>query len=209
LALRHSRLLQFYHRFGNAISISRPISAISRLWPLIVCGILLQGCGANSIDLPPPPAERPVYRLASGDKVSVQVFGQPDQSGQFEVNADGNLSFPLLGTVPARDKTVAELTEDLRARLDRFIVNPRFTVDVMTYRSVFVLGEVKNPGAYPYGVGITVRQAVALAGGFSYRALTDKVVLTRTVEGSQQEYGAVPGDLLLPGDTIEVRQRVF
>ena len=53
------------------------------------------------------------------------------------------------------------------------------------------------------------RNAVALAGGFTYRAITDKVVLTRVVGGSPQEYGAGPGDLLLPGDSIEVRQRMF
>jgi len=175
------------------------LAALASLW----------GCGVNSVDLPPPPAERPVYRLVSGDKVSVQVFGQPEQSGQFEVNADGNLSLPLIGAVPARDRSVAEVTDDLRSRLDRFIVNPRFNVDVVTYRPVFVLGEVKNPGGYAYAVGLTVQQAVALAGGFTYRAITDKVVLTRKTDAGPREYGVEPSDIVAPGDTLEVRQRLF
>ncbi len=182
---------------------------LHRILALAATALCLAACGINSIDLPPPPPDRPVYRLATGDKLSMQVFGQPEQSGQFEVNADGNLALPLIGSVPARDRTVAEVREDLRQRLDRFIVNPRFTLEVISYRQVFVLGEVKNPGAYIYSVGLTVRQAVALAGGFSYRAITDKVVLTRLTDGGPQQYGVDPSDVVLPGDTLEVRQRVF
>ncbi|MBI1779203.1 MAG: polysaccharide export protein [Proteobacteria bacterium] len=183
--------------------------AISRV--LVCCALALgmAACGINSINLPPPPAEPPAYRLAAGDKVAVQVFGHADQSGQYEVTADGTLSLPLIGSVPARERTVDELSADLRTRMDRFIVNPRFTVEVVTYRQIFVLGEVKSPGAFPYHVGLTVQQAVALAGGFSYRAITDKVVLTRLAEGGTRDYGAAPKDLVLPGDTLTVMERVF
>ncbi len=169
----------------------------------------LGGCGINSIDLPPPPAEQPVYRLAPGDKVAVQVFGQTDMSGQFDVNADGNISMPLIGSVPASGRTLAELTDDLRGRINRFIVNPRFTVDIVTYRQVFVLGEVQKPGGYPYNVGLTVQQAVALAGGFTRRAITDKIVLTRQMDGGPKEYGVGLKDFVAPGDTLDVQRRVF
>lgn len=169
----------------------------------------LAACGINSIDLPPPPAEPPVYHLAPGDKVALAVFGQTDTSGQFDVNADGNISVPLVGSVAASGRTLAELRDQLGQRLNRFIVNPRFTVDIVTYRQVFVLGEVQKPGGYPYSVDLTVRQAIALAGGFTRRAITDKVVLTRQVDGSPKEYGVSPKDFVAPGDTLDVQRRLF
>ncbi len=182
----------------------------------IVCGAVLialasglAACGMNAIDLPPPPREPPVYRLAPGDKVAVQVFGQTDLSGQFDVNADGMVSLPLVGSVPASGRTLAEITDDLRERLNRFIVNPRFTVDIVTYRQVFVLGEVQKPGGYPYTVGLTAQQAVALAGGFTRRAITDKLVLTRQTDQGPKDYGIGLRDLVAPGDTLDVERRVF
>lgn len=175
----------------------------------IALAIGLAACGINSIDLPPPPAEPPVYRLAPGDKVALAVFGQTDTSGQFDVNADGNISVPLVGSVPAAGRTLAELRTDLGKRLNRFIVNPRFTIDIVTYRQIFVLGEVQKPGGYPYNVGLTVQQAVALAGGFTRRAITDKVVLTRGVDGALKEYGVSPKDFMAPGDTLDIQRRVF
>jgi polysaccharide export outer membrane protein len=176
---------------------------------LLFVTVLLAACGINSIDLPPPPPEQPAYRLAPGDKVAVQVFGQADMSGQFDVNADGMLLLPLVGAVPARDRTLADVTQDLKTRLDRFIVNPRFTVDVVTYRQIFVLGEVQKPGGYPYTVGLTVQQAVALAGGFTRRAITDKLAVTRLTDAGPRDYGLTARDLLAPGDTVNVQRRVF
>ena len=184
-------------------------AAFNRIACGLWLGLLVAGCGINSIDLPPPPPEPPVYRLAPGDKVSVLVFGQPDMSGQLDVNADGMIQVPLVGSVPARDRTVEEVRKDLEARLDKFIVNPRFTVDVVTYRQIFVLGEVSKPGGYPYSIGLTVQQAVALAGGYTRRAITDKVVVTRLTEGGPKEYGVTPKDMVLPGDTLDVQRRVF
>jgi polysaccharide export outer membrane protein len=176
---------------------------------LLLVALLLAGCGINAIELPPPPPEPPVYRLAPGDKVAVLVFGQTDMSGQFDVNADGMLLVPLVGAVPARDRTLGEVTQDLKTRLDRFIVNPQFTVDVVTYRQIFVLGEVQKPGGYPYTVGLTVQQAVALAGGYTRRAITDKVAVTRLSDVGPKDYGLTPRDLLAPGDTVNVQRRVF
>jgi polysaccharide export outer membrane protein len=186
---------------------------VSTGWKRIVLAAMLAGglggCGANSIDLPPPPTENPVYRLAPGDKVSVQVFAQPELSGQFDVNADGNVSLPLIGSVPARNRSVAEMTEDLRGRLDRFVVNPRFTFDVVTYRPIFVLGQVSRPGSFPFAAGMTVQQAIALAGGYTRRAVTEKVMVTRLTDNGPKDYSIGPQDILVPGDTLDVQRRLF
>lgn len=169
----------------------------------------LGACGINSIDLPPPPPEPPVYKLAPGDRIAVQVFGQTDMSGQFDVNADGSVSMPLIGSVPAAGRTVAAFSDDLRARLNKFIVKPQFTVDIVTYRQVFVLGEVQHPGGYPYTIGLTAQQAVALAGGFTRRAITDKLVLTRQTDGGPKDYGIALNSFIAPGDTLDVQRRLF
>lgn len=171
--------------------------------------LALGACGINSIDLPPPPPEPPVYKLAPGDKIAVMVYGQTDMSGQFDVNADGNVSLPLLGSVPAAGRTIADFMGDLRTRLNKFVVDPRFTVDIVTYRQVFVLGEVQHPGGYPYTVGLTAQQAVALAGGFTRRAITDKLVLTRETDKGPQEYGVKLNAFIAPGDTLDVQRRLF
>jgi polysaccharide export outer membrane protein len=184
-------------------------SRFTRIALMVMLAGGLAGCGANSIDLPAPPPERPIYRLASGDKVALQVFGQSELSGQFDVNADGNLSLPLIGSVPARNRSAAEMTDDLRTRLDRFVVNPRFTLDVVTYRPVFVLGQVSRPGSFPFAAGMTVQQAVALAGGFTRRAITDKVVVTRLTDNGPKEFGVTPQDIVAPGDTLDIQRRLF
>jgi protein involved in polysaccharide export with SLBB domain len=185
------------------------ITGLKRVALLAILAGGLGACGANSIDLPPPPRENPVYRMAPGDKVALQVFGQPELSGQFDVNADGNLSLPLIGSVPARNRTVADTTEDLRTRLDRFVVNPRFTLDVVTYRQIFVLGQVNHPGGFAFAAGMTVQQAVALAGGFTRRAITDKIMVTRLTDTGPKEYGLSPQDVLAPGDTLDIQRRLF
>lgn len=184
-------------------------SAFKRIALIAIVTGGLVGCGANSIDLPSPPPESPVYRLAPGDKVSLQVFGQTELSGQFDVNADGNLSLPLVGSVPARNRTVAQLTSDLNTKFDRFVVNPRFTLDVVTYRPVFVLGQVSRPGSFPFAAGMTVQQAVALAGGYTRRAITDKVMVTRLTDDGPKDFSIGPQDILVPGDTIDVQRRLF
>jgi polysaccharide export outer membrane protein len=171
--------------------------------------ICFSACQLNSIDLPSPPAESPVYRLDSGDKISIQVFGQPDFSGQFEVSADGLLSL-VTGPLSARGRTLGDIAEEFRARLDReFIVNPRLTVEIVVYRPIFVLGEVNRAGGFPYAPGLRVQQAIALAGGFTRRAISDKVVVTRSSETGSQSYALGLGDFVFPGDTLNVQRRLF
>jgi len=151
------------------------------------------------------------YRLGPGDKVSVKVFNQPDLSGDFEIGSTGQLSIPLLGQIDAASRTVTELQHDLEQSLSKnFLVNPKVSVQVITYRPFFILGQVNKPGSYPFQAGINVRMAVAIAGGYTRRAREEPVTLYRVGGKGGEERLMVNQDApVFPGDSIEVGRRLF
>ena len=177
----------------------------------LVCLIGLAACSMNSISLPAPPyPDVSIYRVDAGDKLSVQVFGQSDLSGQFDVGANGQLSLPLVGTIPARQRSTQDIADDIQSRLaNGFVVNPRVSVEVAAYRSIYVLGEVNHAGNFPWIPGMRVEQAVALAGGFTRRAITSKVVLTRQGKDGLRQYGIGMNEIVMPGDTLNIKRRIF
>lgn len=154
-------------------------------------------------------AQQAAYRLAPGDELSIKVFDNEDISGNFQVDAGGNIAFPLLGQVKAAGKTVTELTNDLTVALDRdYLVNPKVSVEVLTFRPIFVIGQVNAPGSYPYTAGMTVRQAVALAGGYTRRASTSSMtVIRQDPSGGTVTVEVYEDTQILPGDTIEIDRR--
>lgn len=149
------------------------------------------------------------YRLGPGDRIKVTVFGHEDLSGEFEIDATGSVSLPLVQAVPAQGRTPAELEKEITARLEpEYLRNPKVSVEVMTYRPFYIYGEVMRPGSYPYVNGMTVYNAIALAGGFSYRARTSSVRLRRA-EGDKTAADVPLETEVRPGDVIEVRERYF
>ena len=117
---------------------------------------------------------------------------------------------PLLGQVDANNKTITELQADITVALDRdFIINPRISIEVVNFRPFFILGQVNNPGSYPYIEGMSVRMAVALAGGYTRRAREDPVVIIRANDPEQAAQQVDPDTRVLPGDTIKVERRLF
>ena len=127
------------------------------------------------------------YRLGSGDRLGILVFGHADVSGEFQIDGLGRISMPLLGQVDANGKTVAQLQEIITQMLNvDFIVDPRVSIEVLNYRPFFIYGQVNNPGSYPYISGMTVRQAVVLSGGFTKRAREERVIVIRYDENNQQ-----------------------
>ncbi|WP_339777593.1 polysaccharide biosynthesis/export family protein [uncultured Thalassospira sp.] len=155
-------------------------------------------------------AAQPVYTLGSGDKVRITVFGEPDLSGEFEVSGEGQLSLPLIGTVNASGKTLSTLGTDIESKLkDGYLVDPKVNVEVMNYRPFYILGEVKEPGSYPYVNGMSVLNAVALGGGFTYRADKDDILIIRGGDESRQPEKATPETIVLPGDIVRVEERFF
>jgi polysaccharide biosynthesis/export protein len=150
------------------------------------------------------------YRLDAGDKLRVVVYGQEGLTNTYAIDAGGSITMPLIGSVPARGRTPAGLASEISGRLRRgYIREPSVAVEIEAYRPFFILGEVAAPGQYPYVPNMSVESAVAIAGGFSPRALRDRVTLTHT-DGSGSSRDVVPlGTALSPGDTVLVGERWF
>lgn len=182
---------------------------LTRVFGLLAAIAALAGCAS----VPEPVAEiRPVSALTldAGDQLTITVLGQADLSGTYTINDTGSISMPLVGTIGARGRTATGLEGVIEAALrNGFLRDPDVTVQVAQYRPVFVMGEVANAGQYPYVVGLTVQQAVAIAGGFGPRAHQLNVDIVRQA-GTQSITLRVDLDTqVLPGDTITVRQRLF
>lgn len=148
------------------------------------------------------------YTLGAGDRIKVTVFGHPDLSGEFEVDGTGLIAMPLIKEVEATDLTARQLEARIADHLEPdYLRNPRVSVEVLSYRPFYIIGEIKEPGSYPYVSGMTAWNAVALAGGFTYRAKTGYVLLRR---GGRDDAQQVPLDSQVqPGDVIEVAERFF
>ena len=151
------------------------------------------------------------YRLGSGDRVRITVFGQPELTGEYAVDGSGQMSYPLVGQIGAGGMTAHELEKALIGKLSpNYLKNPSISVEVLTYRPFYIVGEVRTPGSYPFVSGMTVLNAVALAGGFTYRARETSFYVTRTGEnGAKNKITAGAEATILPGDIITVRERYF
>lgn len=151
------------------------------------------------------------YRLNPGDKMRIIVYGQNHLTGDYALDNAGVLAFPLAGQVRAAGMTPGELERTLKSKLDPdYIRDASVSVEVMTKRPFYIVGEVKNPGSYPYVSGISVLNAVALAGGYTYRARENSVYIKRTDKNGQiVRVAATSNTMVRPGDTIQVRERYF
>lgn len=154
--------------------------------------------------------ERLEYRLGSGDRVRVTVFNEPTLSGEFAVDGSGVVSLPLVGEVPVGGMTLRQAERTMEARfLEGYLRQPRVSIDVLNYRPFYILGEVKAPGSYPFVNGMTVLNAVALAGGFTYRARESRITIIRGNDTSRVPEDATAETTVLPGDIIKVPERFF
>jgi polysaccharide export outer membrane protein len=181
------------------------------LFSLLIGLTLLAGC-ANTPAVKDGyhPELVSAYHLDAGDRVRVIVYGQTDLSNTYVVDQAGNLSMPLIGTLPARGRSTAEIETDIAHRLRKgYVRNPDVSVEIDRYRPFFAMGEVTAAGQYPYVPGMTVQQAVAIAGGFTPRANAHAVQVTRSADGQIGTAMLALDDAILPGDTIYVRERHF
>jgi polysaccharide export outer membrane protein len=187
----------------------------------IVCAMIfipamlsLSACAPNSglATLPPPTDDN--YHLGPGDQIRVITYDEPQLTNTFTIGEGGQVSFPLIGAITAAGETPNQFAADVAAALQqsKLISQPSVSVEIVQYRPISVLGEVNHPGQYPYQPGMTTLDAVALAGGFTYRAVTDSASDWRS--GGQGSGAAVegkigPGSKLQPGDVITISERYF
>jgi polysaccharide biosynthesis/export protein len=150
------------------------------------------------------------YTLGSGDRLRIIVFGQDSLSNSYSVDGSGHISMPLIGLVEAAGLTTSALENSIQVRLrEGFLREPRVSVEVEAYRPFFVLGEVTTAGQYPFINGMTVENAIAIAGGFSPRADKSGADLTRIINGRPVVATVPLTQPMRPGDTVTIRERFF
>ena len=151
-----------------------------------------------------------VYRLGAGDRLRITVYGEDDLSGEYLVGSEGDISMPLIGKVPAANLTLADLQAAVSEQLfDGYIREPRVSVEVVNYRPFYIYGEVENAGEFPYQAGISVLNAVAMAGGYTYRANVRQVFITHKGTNGELKYPTNQTTMVMPGDIIRIPQRFF
>jgi len=150
------------------------------------------------------------YRLGVGDKVQIDVFNQPDLTGEYTLDGTGRFTMHLIGKVDAADLTSTELEALLVSKLKPdYLVNPRVSVRMQNFRPFYIMGEVKNPSSYPYVNGMSYLTAVAIAGGYTYRGKKDWVYVIRGDDAEREELKLDVNEKVQPGDIIRVAERLF
>jgi protein involved in polysaccharide export with SLBB domain len=196
---------------------------IATLLGLVVVVGLIGGCSSSP---PPTPVEAAAragagadgapledissYKLGPGDALRITVFRHTDLSGEFRLDGEGYFAMPLVGEILGGGRTARQLENEVEVALKSggYLVDPQVSIEVLNYRPFYIIGEVNNPGSFEYVNGMTVINAVALAGGFTYRADQDDIVISRG-GSSGPELEAAPDTEVLPGDIVEVQERFF
>jgi polysaccharide export outer membrane protein len=150
------------------------------------------------------------YRLGTGDKVRVTVFGEDDLSGEFQIDSTGFVRMPMIGQVRAAGLTAQALEGGLtQAYANGYLLEPRVSVEVTTYRPFYIIGEVNKPGEYSYVNGMNVLNAIALAGGFTPHAVESHVYLRKNGTQREIEVAADQTTQIMPGDIVRVTSSTF
>ncbi|MEM6625330.1 MAG: polysaccharide biosynthesis/export family protein [Pseudomonadota bacterium] len=150
------------------------------------------------------------YQLGPGDRIQITVFGEPELSGEFVIDGSGVISMPLVGDINVLKRSVREAQQAIEAKLaEGYLREPRVAAEVLNYRPYYILGEVNEPGEYPYSNNLTVLNAVATAGGFTYRA-NQQVVMIKEADSEEEIRMRFSADTAVaPGDTLRILERVF
>ena len=165
---------------------------------------------AQPASFQPPASIAETYKLGTGDKLRVIVYGEDDLGGTFDVDGNGYISLPLIGQVKVGGLSAPEVERAITAKFsDGFLKEPRVNVEVAQYRPFYVLGEVNRPGAYPYVDGMSVQNAVADAGGYTEKAVEGGFYLRHPGETKETYVDADSPAAIYPGDIIRIKSSLF
>lgn len=161
--------------------------------------------------LPQVIASEKDYKLSSGDVISIKVFSEPDLSfDSIKLTENGSFNYPFIGEIKAQGKTAVQLQNTIKNKLSGdYLINPRVSVSVLEYRQFFISGEVKSPAGYAYQPGLTIRRAIALAGGLTERASERKITIVREADPNKKSVYVDLDDLVMPGDSVNIDQGFF
>jgi polysaccharide export outer membrane protein len=215
---RHAGSVAARLNLGRSAMMRSMTTKLALLVLLALTSIGLSACGAGSSAPPdvkgsaeaPATLETPEYKLGSGDRLRIVVFRHEDLSGEFQLDGTGRFAMPLVGAIDAKGLTTRELEQKIAKAYEdgQYLIAPQVSVAVTNFRPFYITGEVNRPGSYEYVDGMTVDQAISLAGGFGYRASKDEVMIKRG--GSNAQPAIVTGNQTVsPGDIIEVPERFF
>jgi polysaccharide export outer membrane protein len=183
-----------------------------RWFLLFLLGLLAAACASQG-PFPIGAASggaQPEHLLAPGERLRITTYGETALTGEYTVGAGGDLAFPLVGTLQASGKTPQALGQELTAALaSGFLQSPSVVVEVLSYRPIYVLGEVNQPGEFPYQPGMTALAAIARAEGFTYRARQRAIFLKRAGEAEEREVTLTSDLAVRPGDIVRVAERHF
>lgn len=188
--------------------------SIRNVIAILVTGCALSACAypfAASQDAPKNVKNSAAHLINPGTTIGLSVYGEDTLTGQFVVDHNGDLTLPMLGEIPAQGLTKSQLRNLIKSELKatRYISNPVVSLNILAPRPIYILGEVKNPGEYPYKPNMDIFEAISMAGGYTPRASQDDVLIGRRVSKDKIKYNGEEDTLILPGDSITVRERIF
>jgi polysaccharide export outer membrane protein len=193
------------------------ISKHLRLASVLLLGLQLAGCyteygPVEVVTTPISPAGSGLAAfLQPGETIKITVYGEDGLTGQYDIGPGGAVSMPLIGSIKAAGHTPVQFarTVEARYRSGGFLQDPHVNVAIVTFKPFYVLGEATTPGEYPYRSGLTVHSAVAMAGGFTYRASRSVALIRHVGDDVWKEYSLTEPVPIAPGDLIRIPERYF
>jgi protein involved in polysaccharide export with SLBB domain len=182
---------------------------------VVAAGLQLAGCytdyGPVELEHSPVSLSGVASVLQPGEKIKISVYGEEALTGEYDVSPNGTVTMPLIGAVRAAGRSQAEFARDIagKYRGGGFLQDPHVTVAVTQFKPFYVLGEATSPGEYPFRSGLNVHSAVAMAGGFTYRASKSYVLIRHVGDETWKEYPLTEPVPIAPGDLIRVPERYF